>query len=519
MLPMNALMRTRAKLAILAILAVLLCLYVFTVGRSFTWLPSASGPVVHKRNVFTTIQTASGAVLNHPNDPEFYRDPDNFLVGKSCLRDEGKRSWNCRDCGMLNKYSTWTDCPLASRRHGKCSLSKSSRHYQWDDPVIRRRSDFQPTRFQNPEDNLIGIPGYPPPLQRPIPDYQQVACGALEDCWDLTRCVQDQPLAVYAYRNNSMAYNYTRLAATKYPDLIQHVLNPQDGCMLVISCDSFDNYTDMTISNPFWNNGRNHFIFKATEWCFFYSHTDRPGPTNYNYQQAAIASSSIQYANMRRGYDIPVLLTMREERALTVPMETISQLHNNDRSLLLVFRGQLLNWGHPWWKHRWMAFEYWDDQDDVVVDLTCGRKGYDEKNAFVQMMLQAKFAFCPGGAGVHSYRVGEALGLGAIPVVTPDLPEPFDWDWSGCWIRVSEARIVDLPRLLRQISAQEIKERQARCQYLFEAGLGWKESSKKKGFVLIEPDERTFLSTMRVWSARVESVLRFRKRMGDMEAP
>lgn len=49
--------------------------------------------------------------------------------------------------------------------------------------------------------------------------------------------------------------------------------------------------------------------------------------------------------------------------------------------------------------------------------MSCG--SIDDNKVFG--FLDAQFAFCPGEAHAHSFRLGEALGLGRTPVVTPEL--------------------------------------------------------------------------------------------------
>jgi len=92
--------------------------------------------------------------------------------------------------------------------------------------------------------------------------------------------------------------------------------------------------------------------------------------------------------------------------------------------------------------------------------------------------------------------------LGAIPVVTPDVLPPFayDLDWSGCIVRVSAARIVDLPRILRNISKEEIQQRQHRCQELFDKTVGW---MKFKGKWKIDTRRTMFLASLKTWASRI----------------
>jgi hypothetical protein len=55
--------------------------------------------------------------------------------------------------------------------------------------------------------------------------------------------------------------------------------------------------------------------------------------------------------------------------------------------------------------------------------------------------------------------------MGAIPVVTADFVPPYypEVDWSGCLIKVNEARIVDIPQIVERIDNHEVRRRQQQC--------------------------------------------------------
>jgi hypothetical protein len=171
----------------------------------------------------------------------------------------------------------------------------------------------------------------------------------------------------------------------------------------------------------------------------------------------------------------------------TIPANVISLDPHRPRRLLLSFKGSIQDTLQPYYQHRWIAAEYWPtdpaNHADVQVDVQCKHKTlqgtrkviapYDHPTSdhFDSLMLDATFGFCPGGSGVSSYRLVEVLRAGGIPVLPPEIVTPFwpEWDWSACVVRVSQARIVDLPRLLRQTSRLEIQERQTECQRLYHA--------------------------------------------------
>ena len=156
----------------------------------------------------------------------------------------------------------------------------------------------------------------------------------------------------------------------------------------------------------------------------------------------------------------------------------------------------------------------------MIVDVQCKRRklfGGGEKvvvkpyhlpaSSYDDMILNSTFGFSPGGSSVGSYRFGEILSTGGIPVVTHDVVPPLhpDVNWNDCIYRVSEAQIVDLPRLLRLVSAAEVKERQQACWQLFQNVFG---DRKEEGGGKWQGDERvTFTKALQVWALRVANAL------------
>lgn len=60
------------------------------------------------------------------------------------------------------------------------------------------------------------------------------------------------------------------------------------------------------------------------------------------------------------------------------------------------------------------------------------------------------FVVCPRGFGTNSVRIFEAMQAGRCPVIiSDDLREPYGTDWASCSIRVAEADVEHLPRILR----------------------------------------------------------------------
>lgn len=168
------------------------------------------------------------------------------------------------------------------------------------------------------------------------------------------------------------------------------------------------------------------------------------------------------------------------------------------------------------YQHRWLAAEYLYEESDVAIDVQCKHKTlwgdtvtfapYDNpsQNNFDDLMVNSTFAFCPGGSHVTSFRFTEVLSAGSIPVLLPEIVTPFfpEVDWDDCVIRVSQARIVDLPRILRAITPESIRTRQVNCQRLYRNFLHPQERSNENRHVVSK--NYGFLTTaLKVWQLRL----------------
>ena len=73
----------------------------------------------------------------------------------------------------------------------------------------------------------------------------------------------------------------------------------------------------------------------------------------------------------------------------------------------------------------------------------------DERNAFIDELLDSCFCLCPRGLGVGTIRLFEVMAAGRCPVIISDewVPNPLI-DWSACSIRVKQADLKLLPDIL-----------------------------------------------------------------------
>lgn len=117
--------------------------------------------------------------------------------------------------------------------------------------------------------------------------------------------------------------------------------------------------------------------------------------------------------------------------------------------------------------------------DDVVVEPThayyhWSAEGQDaevkarQQQRYAEILAQSKFALCPRGCGLSSYRLFEAMSLGVAPVIIADGWRPIsgvDWRFA---LFVPEAKIPQLDAIVRA-HASEWRERGDAARQAYEA--------------------------------------------------
>jgi hypothetical protein len=410
--------------------------------------------------------------------------------------------WICRDCGDDDgerKVASWSGCPLMSQR-GKCP---PFRFQGWEEPKPRLASTYDYT--SSVPGSIRLITSYGVGKIRKV-EYEQPECHLTYPCFDIDRCTVTvsntsqrelrRPLMVFAYPGIARQDIDQLLQNSKFTSTsLQIVDDPSRACLLITHLDDLEK-TKASIS---WNMGRNHYVYGVT----------KPIEDGVHYDMASIGSVALTEAQIRRGYDIPLPLPALWSYTSSQNLDLYRQ-----RRWLVSFKGSVQDTLQPYYQHRWLAAEYLYSETDVAIDVQCKHKTllgdlitvapYDNpsQSHFDDLMVNSTFAFCPGGSHVTSFRFTEVLSTGSIPVLLPEIVTPFspELDWSGCVLRVSQARIVDLPRMLRAISKDEIRARQTECWRLYhlirERNVETNKSSKiGQGFL------RTAL---KVWILRIE---------------
>jgi hypothetical protein len=462
------------------------------------------------------------------NDLPLKLEQDNQLLGKSC--GFNGTHWKCRDCGLDCKYNKFDLCPLMNPER-KCY--REGKVVDWDEPTMLYTTTDH-TASINPARQMVRL--YPYAAEDGRRGMERLPCRGVRDrsCFDLSKCQADGPVKIFVYGNTSTANEYMEQVVRKHSDLIVQVHNGSEACLSIVSCNNamiakklepFSNFDSMR-SHPGWNDGQNHFIFQSMR-CFA-NHMDYPFVRSYNFQKAAISNPNFNDIQFRYGHDI-MLPVLQWDHSTLMHVNTTSDIETKPRRFLLAFKGSgMPSANNPWYQHRHLAYRYWNtSKDDIVIDFICNRQ-LRKKTRYVYkdysgFLKESKFTFCPGGSASASYRFAEVLMMGSIPVVTSDFVEPFapDIDWSGCLVRISFARIVDLPRLLRESFDDEaIEKRRTQCLKLFRATIGsykhYDDDEKKETMWSIDYGQQQFEMSMRVWAKRIKAGLRDAQEQQDI---
>lgn len=124
---------------------------------------------------------------------------------------------------------------------------------------------------------------------------------------------------------------------------------------------------------------------------------------------------------------------------------------------------------------------------DVVVEVVPNYwslppgSGGKHQNRYRELMERSKFALCPKGRGMSSVRLTEAVRFHCVPVMIDDQTRLFGQSMDFA-IRVTAAELPCLIERLRQISADEYRERRAAMEHFREMYL---EQDRRAGCVFV----------------------------------
>lgn len=426
---------------------------------------------------------------------------DDFKEGKSCRRSGDE--WHCRDCGKyLKDNDIWQSCPLIDP-HGECEYWEPG---AYDEPLSRIQTYHDKNALHDSLHHAISRHGHPQV-------HEYYPCFQLDDCFDMDKCVNlTSPLKVFIYDENmGIEESILRELEGSLEGVIERS-SPENACLFVVTPRFFDqNSKSNLFSSSHWDEGRNHFVYQSNGIEFHNQHFD-----GINFQKASLGGQVFQRSDIRVGYDMPLFFNRKKDPLVVngkIYHLVNRDLHRN-RKYLLTYQGVIMPTS-LFYFHGWLASEYWPrDDPEILIDVEC-----QEKNAtvnrlkhYLENIINSTFVFCPGNHFAGSQAFGEALALGAIPVVTTEFAEPFypEMDWSGCLVKVNEGRIIDLPRILQSMTRDSIIRRQRTCMDLFQLLVGW--NSLNDGRKQLELEGRGFAAAMRFWKLRIEFYFKRKKR-------
>lgn len=97
------------------------------------------------------------------------------------------------------------------------------------------------------------------------------------------------------------------------------------------------------------------------------------------------------------------------------------------------------------------------------------RARWGRRGEYFRMLRRSVFTLCPAGYGRYSYRVGEALEYGSIPVILSDgyiLPLSAHLPWEKVCLHIQESEYSDLSKVLESTGTNQISNYQKNINQL-----------------------------------------------------
>lgn len=176
--------------------------------------------------------------------------------------------------------------------------------------------------------------------------------------------------------------------------------------------------------------------------------------------------SIVQYDNGTlidwTGIDIKIF-SMSGGEEMNYPLPLIGQpydviCHNCSKNYLANFMGRIT---HP--------------IRDKVISAVMNKQGYYVSTHnysvedYCRIIAHSTFTLAPRGYGINSFRIGEAIRQGSIPVMISDeFIEPHNVPFETYGVKIKEDEISHIDEILRSFSAEEIKEKQNRLKDVFD---------------------------------------------------
>ncbi|CAM9963910.1 unnamed protein product [Ectocarpus sp. 4 AP-2014] len=310
----------------------------------------------------------------------------------------------------------------------------------------------------------------PPVLRQPIKDEWVQRCSNLENataafahgsvcgpplsepCFDHSRCVASTRPMIYVYDQECSLADSNKLRINDHTNLDkQHqgsywreavwragmLANTYEEACLFIHVNTHNHDEPCATRAPLWNGGVNHIMMEFTPW-WIKTQRARPHISNTYAMDWSFDALSCYY---RSGYDLSLPLVPGKVFPNTAPSPA------PDRDYFLTFKGTLYLRGYGL-EERSAVSRVHDPANGVVSVIKCsnmhGDENLPENQDYCQrsrkrydlydydQLMNTTFALVPAGRSPGSFRLGEIMSAGAIPVfVVRDWIKPFqeqiDW--------------------------------------------------------------------------------------------
>ncbi|XP_062562398.1 LOW QUALITY PROTEIN: exostosin-1-like [Armigeres subalbatus] len=349
-----------------------------------------------------------------------------------------------------------------------------------------------------PDDELYAHPSYESKYigdSLPTP----IRTCRMETCFDFTKCT-DQNFLVYVYPPeplNSLGApppispNYQKIISA-IQESRYYTADPEKACLFVLGIDTLDrdSLSEDYVRNvpsrlqrlPHWNGGRNHIIFNlySGTWPDY-----NENGLGFDTGQAILAKASMSVQSLRPNFDVSIPLFHKQ-----FPLRggnTGFVASNNfpaNKKYLLAFKGK--RYVHGIGSETRNSLFHLHNARDLVLVTTCrhGKSWRDLQDArcdednreydrydYETLLQNSTFCLVPRGRRLGSFRFLEALQAGCIPVLLSNswvLPFQSKIDWQQAAIWADERLLLQVPDIVRSISASRILALRQQTQVLWE---------------------------------------------------
>ncbi|XP_054268099.1 exostosin-1 [Macrosteles quadrilineatus] len=321
----------------------------------------------------------------------------------------------------------------------------------------------------------------------------------METCFDYSKCNNDFKVFVYPTSDDIHGGEVPLTPSPAYQKVLDVILesryytsDPSQACLFVLAIDTLDRDSlsvDYVRNVPsrlqrlkLWNGGKNHVVFNLYSGTWpDYAEDD----LGFDTGEAILAKASMSVTSFRPGFDvsIPLFHKNHPERGGD-PGYVTSMNFPVSKKYMLAFKGK--RYVHGIGSETRNSLYHLHNEQDVVLVTTC-RHGKswkelkdercDEDNAeydrydYELLLQNSTFCLVPRGRRLGSFRFLEALQAGCVPVLLSNtwiLPFHQVIDWGKAAIWADERLLLQVPEIVRSISATKVFALRQQTQILWE---------------------------------------------------